>query len=493
MAQDINALLNMFKPQEDQNLPPVPYRDDYTELSTPIKNLIPKTELSVQPEDLKNLPKQEYSKEEQILNDVKQFDSSKPEKNALSVEDLENLLKQRQSSYRNIGLLDAANDISSGIARLSGAKVDKPNLDNLYKQADMPLQDFSTKLKGNTEVEMSDPNSDISKFSRERAQEMMKRFNPKFDVKQFENLSAAQLEKLGFKSALSQSAQPKVQFQRILDENGNVKLKAFDTATGNEVQDLGIAGFANQFRNDPNTGNITQLSPSLRGGNPTLLGKSNADYIKPNEQSTQKMNRKDLTPNDKKLLDDTRAKLASNDQYKAAQDAVDASQSVDILLANGKVNGDIVRALQNKLARATGEKGAMTENDVAPFGGRASILDRFERMLTTNINGKIPDTDRKFLGQINKVLNDAAKRNIDEVNSQFATQLSDDTGLSLDQAAKLLNTQERLNPKQLSKQLKSGQNQQNNVQFPKQVRKDGKVATVKDQSELDEALAEGWK
>jgi hypothetical protein len=116
-----------------------------------------------------------------------------------SYEKLQEVLKNRDSSGLNNMLLRAGMMANQGIARMGNADVkpDEGALQALSKQADMPLENFSTKLRAYGEIELQDPKSDISKLSRDRAIAALKKTNPNIDTSSYENLSAAQLKQLG--------------------------------------------------------------------------------------------------------------------------------------------------------------------------------------------------------------------------------------------------------------------------------------------------------
>lgn len=126
----------------------------------------------------------------------------------------------------------------------------------------------------------------------------------------------------------------------------------------------------------------------------------------------------------------------------ANRDALTSAEGVRNMLAagsDGRIDHDILRAVQNQLARASGEKGTMTENDVAPFGGRANASARIGRYLKMETVGQIPDADRKFLSDISRVMEDTAAKTIEKQAAPYIANIQRDTGKNPEQAKTLLN------------------------------------------------------
>lgn len=121
--------------------------------------------------------------------------------------------------------------------------------------------------------------------------------------------------------------------------------------------------------------------------------------------------------------------------------AVQAAYRLQTMLQAGKdLNQDILRAFQNQFARATGEKGVMTEQDVAPFGGRQSALDRLQRFFEYQSTGQIPQEDRSFLDSLAKKVADANEDAVVRRAEPFVKQVQTQTGnkVSETQARNLL-------------------------------------------------------
>jgi hypothetical protein len=215
----------------------------------------------------------------------------------------------------------------------------------------------------------------------------------------------------------------KYQLTSVVDpKTGEVKQAVFDTQTGQVQGTDQLRGFATQVRVNPQTGELLAIQPAL----PSI----NQAVTKPQEapKDTEKVidiDKSVLNVNQRKALDDARADyLKESQKQREAYDA--ANRAKTLLNAGTAMGGDIVRAIQNMLARSTGEVGVMTENDVAPFGGRASVLDRLQRAATVAVKGELPKEDIKFLEKFADVMEQSAKRNVDSKSNFFVNNLYND-------------------------------------------------------------------
>lgn len=328
--------------------------------------------------------------------------------------------------------------------------------DQLEKQAAQPIENYSVQQKDEAtqmtlqnEREMNDANSDISQFAQARAVATGAKMgmNPQ-DIEKLKGMTAKQLEKLGFSSA-SSLIKPRVFDKNIVNPVTKKIESLLVDEQGNVIKNLGEAGYSYSSGIDPVTGLRQVISKSDPMSAPITQGaQPNKKDLKPEEITRAKLN-----PKEKELLDKTRDELSKNKQYTASQEAVDGADNALALLKSGKDSGqDLVRAIQTMLAKSSGQVGVLTEQDVAGFNGRADVLSRLERAVTIAGKGKLPEEDRKFLMSYANAMQNAAKRNMDQVNYIYTKQLSDDMGLDLNQASKLLTTKERLNPKMLSKE-----------------------------------------
>lgn len=372
--------------------------------------------------------------------------------------ELKRLQDERREKINNLAYLSAANKISQGIARGQGGVIDdnESGVKALRDAAGLPIEDYNLRQKdeavqmelGN-ERDMNDPNSDISKFSQQRAVAIGTKMgmNPE-EVQKLTKMTAKQLEKLGFSSS-SSLMRPRVFDKNIVNPNTKKIESLLVDEQGNVIKNLGETGYSYGSGIDP----VTGLRQIISKSNPTLAPIIQGEQPDVSQLKPEEITRAKLNPKQKELLDKTRDDLSKNKQYTASQEAVDGADNALALLESGKTSGqDLVRAIQTMLAKSSGQVGILTEQDVAGFNGRADAISRLERAISTTLQGKLPEGDRKFLMSYATAMQNAAKRNIDQINYIYAKQLSDDVGLDLRQASKLLTTDERLDPKSLSKE-----------------------------------------
>lgn len=124
---------------------------------------------------------------------------------------------------------------------------------------------------------------------------------------------------------------------------------------------------------------------------------------------------------------------------KADREGMVAAQNITQSLAEGKkLNGDVLRAFQNQFATAMGEGGRRTEEDVAPFGGKADVLSRLARTVEIGAKGTLPESDRQFLTGLAQVLVKINERAILQKATPFSKALATKSTLTEDQARNLL-------------------------------------------------------
>lgn len=402
--------------------------------------------------------------EEVVLNPPEVSEKETLEENPVQktqtlLDQYKELLNRKSSTNKVLDAMSGTNKIAQAIASGYGARIDDGSdiISNLKRSNQQDVEDFLSQGKAvdlQSQVEMSDPNSDISKFARERSVALASKIGMSENtIKSLEDMSAAQLQKLGLFSSSGVGAMIKPAQQTDYETKDGQPL-AFDPVSKNYINIMTQQPYFGETRRkitsnfvDPNTGKIYKTDSS--GKIITELGAGLDNSYK--QQKTAEgtpvsyMTRKDLTPNDKKLLDDTREKLSSNVQYKNAQEAVDGAENALALLDMGKTNGqDLVRAVQVMLAKSSGQVGVLTEQDVQGFGGRDDLLSRLNRTIKLATSGKLPEGDRKFLKDFATTMKSAGVKNISQVSNQFSKQLSDDLGVSSDNAKNLLNIKERL-------------------------------------------------
>lgn len=188
-------------------------------------------------------------------------DDAEPEKTSSSpqqslLDQYRQLMKQQQEAKQNLNYNMAGNQIAQAIASGYGAKIGdgSEQLNQLRKQTELPMEEFmgQQKVAGlKNDLEINDPNSDISAFAREQALQAMQRLNPNMTPEQveklkgqFESMTAKQLEQAGFKGLGGMSEYQRnmleMQKQRLgyLGDNLNFKKEAQSAKLSKEDSDL---------------------------------------------------------------------------------------------------------------------------------------------------------------------------------------------------------------------------------------------------------------
>lgn len=229
----------------------------------------------------------------------------------------------------------------------------------------------------------------------------------------------------------------------------------FQLLPNGQTVDLGLAGGLNRHVIDPVSGESTVFTPAAASSKVLQSpGKVAADKIvqEAKEAGTQddpKPLYQSLNPVMRKNYDAEKDKYVA--EVKDNRDAIQAGYNTIEMINAGKENkGDILRAFQNQLARATGERGVMTEQDVAPFGGLQGITDVVKRAATYKMTGQIPEADRKFLKAVAETMRRSTAKAIDSKADLYASQIATTTSLTKEQAKKLL-TQDAVGERQAIK------------------------------------------
>ena len=424
LDQDFNNSENAFPSVSEDNA--TLSMEDSMPIS-PVSNVSPASEIksdpSSQPNDL-------MSRREQLLA---QYKSLKP--NDIYNDDE---LKQAQEDRRNQLMIASVGEAGAGISKAVAGRygadlgdVSKP-YDNMRKMAELPVSNIKERMsaqdekrkalmdeiKSSDEVTKRDPSSRVSI--------LMRKLATKRGLEVPEDANAADLENILSKIEKPGSIGKRFQTKAAYNpKTGQVELMNFDTQTGEMMPMNGaIAGFAPRTIKDPHTEEYSSFVPGINKITGQLTGP------KTNKVKNEQTGKEEFTQGNLTAKQDKDLKRTQEQFLKDADDdrsAVNAAISVKTMLAAGKqMNGDILRAIQNQLARATGEKGAMTEQDVAPFGGKQAIMDRVARFASYNTVGEMPNADREFLSKVSDVLTQKSNDNIARRSNFFAENLQRD-------------------------------------------------------------------
>jgi hypothetical protein len=345
------------------------------------------------------------------------------------------LLRKRDDDKRNSALLLGANQIGQAFAgKHSGNfKPDNSGIEALDRLADQPITSFESEQKMkkvDTDLmdmtKMRDPTSMISEFYRTMAK--------KRGLEVTDDMSAWDLAQM--QKVMGRPGAEGKQFQQTKIYNpqtGQVETKLVNVVTGEVRDPIGITGYSQVVRTDPQTKELIGFNPGTGQQRGLVTGPMKPIPPAPTPERDEEGNvvEQQKGPkeididrgqlNARQIEDLGKAREKFLEDSKDDRASLNASKSIKGLLETGKaLDGDILRLIQNKFARASGEKGAMTEQDVAPYGGRQAVLDRINRQLKFWIKGQIPDDDRKFLSGLADAMSNRANEDI-RLRSEFFT------------------------------------------------------------------------
>jgi hypothetical protein len=354
--------------------------------------------------------------------------------------------QDRDSTYRNANLGESLGMIGQYLSR-QDTNLASPMAQRSRERAD----DSVKKQKELVENEVNDPNSDISRVARERLKKAMPELK---DQAGFENLTAAQLEKMFGKP--TKAATPIV--RSIFDPKTNTSsYQKYDEVTNSWIDTGKAQAYAPSVVEDKKT--LEHKLIQRQTGSPAVdipgLEDKGIGPIKVVDPTKEGQN-KEESPEDKLAREAGELRLSldpkqievvdkQNEAYlkdvSKNRDAISAAQGVRNILdapKNGEMPKDILRSIQNQLARGSGEVGVTTENDVKPFAGGQDLTSRLKRWFSLNTVGQLPEEDRVFLKKYAEVMEKNARRGAEQQSRIYSQNISAATRLPLNQSAKLL-------------------------------------------------------
>lgn len=112
----------------------------------------------------------------------------------------------------------------------------------------------------------------------------------------------------------------------------------------------------------------------------------------------------------------------ANPQVRRQQQSIDGAEAVRELAMSD--NPIAAAAIPTYMARASGEVGALSEPDKAPFGGSQAIMNKLEAALNQKVAGTLTDENRQFLLDLSDVMKRNAEQNLDRKGREFSDQYS---------------------------------------------------------------------
>lgn len=112
----------------------------------------------------------------------------------------------------------------------------------------------------------------------------------------------------------------------------------------------------------------------------------------------------------------------SDPAVKKAQQSLDAARTIADLATSG--NPIAAAAVPTYAARMSGEVGALTEADKAPFGGSRAILARIDASLKQAATGRMTEENKKFILDLSNLITSRTQDNMKQIAKVRAKQYS---------------------------------------------------------------------
>lgn len=340
--------------------------------------------------------------------------------------------EEYQGSLNNLAMLQGANQIAQGMARGYGADIGsgEAGIKALKDAAQEPLDSVKRQMSSGKEamaieddIQMQDPDSDVSKFYREQAYAVLKRLNPKanYDGK-LEGMSASQLQKLpGMKNLGEASRKTDNRYVTIQDPDGTVRSKLIDMTTGETIKDLGLAGYAYGSMIDPRTKEAVRVSKSDPRA-PAINPRGSAiTEEKPAEQgkklSAYEVKQK-LNPYEREILD-KEVQQFQNDIKDEKRIISEIGAISDSSLNEAKKNPNAAKTIGAQIAKVM-QGSRLTDADVKLYTGQEGVVNIIQDYVTEALSGTISDDKAKNIKSTLDVYNKALRISLNNRANQAA-------------------------------------------------------------------------
>ena len=135
---------------------------------------------------------------------------------------------------------------------------------------------------------------------------------------------------------------------------------------------------------------------------------------------------------------------------KAEERMASARTMRDFLSENNPIGAE---AAKRFAARASGEVGTLTDQDVSVFGGSRALLDRLEQTAQQLATGTLTENNRKFMSQLANTFEKAGQRDLQDRLNVYAKQGTKRTKMSEDEVKETIRPDLVLQQKEQSKQV----------------------------------------
>jgi hypothetical protein len=398
--------------------------------------------------------------------------------------------KKYQQDLAGLSMLQGGNQIAQAFAMGSGGKIGdgSEGVKALQQAAAQPLSDIKSRLDMAKETqaamstsELSDPDSDVSKFAREQAANVMLRMSGKANdpeakadiLNRLSTMSALNLEKLGFKG-ISQPTHAFSKEDRFFinghpahfDPNQGVYI---DSVTGKvaDAKDVITSSVARKDALDDTYKYVSSQAPlmgqdpkTMRDGTPASLGLQQ-NSAKPSGDSGQQSVPTSDQPKEYILDDLNKAQIKNYDKIVVPSikevrenSTISALNKINTaattMLAKmmpdpvtGKVDsGNLAAARAQFATMSTG--GPATDSAMHEIQGAGGLINQMKQVLDSSANGEITPENIKFMTQAASKFSGAAKSAMLDATQPYVDQIKSaypDMNLQDDNVRKMLGIQ----------------------------------------------------
>jgi len=135
---------------------------------------------------------------------------------------------------------------------------------------------------------------------------------------------------------------------------------------------------------------------------------------------------------------------------KAEERMASARTMRDFLSENNPIGAE---AAKRFAARASGEVGTLTDQDVSVFGGSRAVLDRLQQAAQELATGTLTENNKKFMSQLADTFEKAGQRDLEARLNIYAKQGTKRTKMSEDEVKETIRPDLVLQQKEQSKQV----------------------------------------
>lgn len=355
------------------------------------------------------------------------------------LEQYKELTRQRNAKNTILDLGDAGSLIADAFTQNGGAKGLSQQVMGMNKglrdRNEQPITDLLGQSKAadtGNELQMNDPNSDISKFARERAISMATKMGVSPEsIKSLDKMSAKQLEKLGLykNDPLAQGSKLGLYYTSIRDDKtGQDRVVGIDRQTGQIVNDIGGKTYSDKIIENKQTG---QNEVYKQGAGVSTLDKTTTQTsdeaakkqaeTKTEYSSPTTLNK--VNPNLYKEFKKTQDEFTKD--MKENREAVTAVTNLNQKLAPGKVKIDsgMLGGIQTQAAKLAGQKGVLTDQDLVKFAGAGGVPAGMSRFFSGNFEGEMTAEDIKFFREFSKNMAKAVADDITNRSKVYSGQI----------------------------------------------------------------------